>query len=248
MKTSIDVILKTLLGACFLLGFNSSLFAQDCLLYESFNDNLIDIKWNASATHPVDFQCAEQNGRLEFPSLSENSGKEFFAGVISNGWKINMLEDWRVSIDYNLDFNSPTYGDTGIGFIVAFDYDISFPTLFTGLSLSGGTSNFGFGDSEYEVVRFWQDGDSTIQISGDRPYVQSTVYVWYDAELDCISYTSPGFSPLTVCGVRALSSQTSAYLGLAGYSFGLVPQSPGNQAWVDDFCLVYGDLVGPLVG
>ena len=240
------------LGAFFLLGSNIALlpsFAQDCVFYESCSDNVIDSKWLTSATNSSVLGCIEENGRLEFPAFSENTGGEYFAGIISNGWKVNMLENWMVSIRYNLGFNSPSYGDTGLGFILAFDIDPLQPTLFTGYTLSGGTENFGFSESPYEAARFWQSGVSTIQSLAYRSYIQSTVYVWYDADLDCISHSDvPGIPASTVCGVRSLSSETVASLGMFGFSFGVVPSSPGSQSWGDDFCLMYGELVGPLVG
>ncbi|MEC8819178.1 MAG: hypothetical protein VXX30_08800 [Planctomycetota bacterium] len=223
--------------------------AQQCLVYEDCSDGVIDSKWVAFATNPAVLQCVEQNGRLEFPAYAQNFGGQLFAGVVSDGWRLNLLEDWMVSVRYNLNFNSPSFGDTGLGFIVALDIDPNQPTLFTGYSLSGGTQNYGGFDYPYEVARFWQGGFTTIQHSAYRSYQTATVYVWYDADLDVISHGDlPGVPFASVSGLRTLSGVTTASVGLVGFSFGTVPPSPGSQSWGDDFCLLYGELVGPLVG
>lgn len=241
--------LGAVLPVCSLMSTAQVVHGQGCVLSEDCSDNLIGSKWDTAATNPSSYQCVEQNGRLEFPALTENLGGQLFAGVISNGWKINMLKDWMVSVEYYLDFNSPTYGDTGLGFVVAFDFDTAQPTQFTGYSLSGGIENYGFSDYPFEAVRFWQGGTSTLQSLAYRSYTQSTVYVWYDADSDCISHSDiPGLAAVTVCGLRNLSGLTTAHLGMIGYSFGLVPATPGSQSWGDNFCLMYGELVGESVG
>ena len=225
--------------------------AQSCVYEDDFNDNNTPQSWTNFSTDASRLQCVEQNSRLEFPSPNENLGNNNFSGIVSTDWKIDMQQDWAVSIRYHLLFNPPSYGDTGLAFAVAFEIDESAPDLLTGYSLSGGTANYadGQGNLPYEVTRFWQNGFTEVQSDITRTYTDSTIYVWYDASSGSISHGEVLHGPsTTIYGINGLSNLTTAHLSLVAYSFGFVPPSPGNQSWLDDFCIIYGNLVGDLAG
>ena len=232
-----------------LLTVAPSVCAQNCILSDDFNDGTTAQTWLNFSTDETRLRSLEQNGRLEFPAPTNNPGFNIFAGRFSDGWQIDMTQDWAVSVRYRLNHAPPTMGDTGIGFIVAFEIDESNPALFTGYSLSGGTYQSMFGAYPYEITRLWSDGNSQVGTEVFRSYIESTVYIWYDAETGCISHNDTLYVPfVTTCGVRDLSTLTTARLGMVAYSFGQVPSSPGSQNWGDDFCLIDGVVVGDQTG
>ena len=224
--------------------------AQDCVYLDDFDDNTTPDSWALFSTDTSRLQCVEQNGRLEFPAPNANPGGTHFSGVVSDGWAIDMEADWAVSIRYNLKFGMPTLGDTGLAFIVAFDFDVDQPGLFTGYSLAGGIEQeSGLEPYYYETTRLWQNGATSITTETERDYDQSTIYIWYDASSGTISqgetlYVAEG----VVSGINDLSVLTTARMGLVSYSFGSVPSWSGSQSWVDDFCIINGTLVGNLAG
>jgi hypothetical protein len=249
MKTTCSTLMSAMLVAVFAIhGSPGTADAQSCVVGDQFSDNDPSPDWTPFTTDSSRLQCLERNGRVEFPSPNDNVGAILLAGQMSAGWKIDLDHDWAVSLRYRLTFNSPTYGDTGLGFVVAQLFDPANPALFTGYSLSGGTENYGF-DNPYEVTRFWQNGTTEIQTTQGRIYSDSTIYVWYDASTDRISHGPDLNTPWSmVTGLRNLTSASTAFMGLVGYSFGLVPSSTGDQVWGDDFCLLYGRVVGSSVG
>lgn len=224
--------------------------AQDCVYEDDFTDNDTAQSWMNFSTDPSTLQCVEQNGRLEFPSPIVNPGDNKFSGIISNGWKIDMQQDWAVSIRYHIDFNSPINGDIGLAFFVALEFDESRPDLMTGYSVAGSIENYGDKDILGESTRLWQNGFSEIQSDTFRDDSDSTVYVWYDASEGSISYGDKLYEDpeATVNGINDLSNLTTAHLGLAAYSWGFVAASTGDRGWLDDFCIIEGNLVGDQVG
>ena len=223
--------------------------AQGCLLRDDFNDNSTASTWLNFSTDESILLCLEQNGRLEFPSPSSNPGYNIFAGRVSDGWEIDMTENWAVSIRFRIEQNPATLGDSGVAFVVAFEINETYPELFTGYSLSGGIANYGSGASPYEITRLWINETSEVGTELYRSYVESTVYIWYDAETGCISHSDVLYAPWsTTCGVNDLSNLTNARLGIIAYSFGQVPSSSGSQLWIDNFCIIDGVVVGNAAG
>ena len=226
--------------------------AQDCSFSDSFNDNVIQAHWSGFSSNDGYLRCREQNGRLEFTAPVDNPGFTLLSGVIGNGWELDLSEDWAVSIRIHVDPSSPQLGDIGLGFFALQEFDSSqvFPrdgyTFLSGLGQSPVTG----GLLPYETTRFWEDGDYDDQSFGMRSYVETDIYIWYDSSTDSIShgreFMSGGWQ--TAYGLRELSTKTTVSIGLFGYSYVFAPASSGNDLWIDDFCLLYGKMVGPTVG
>lgn len=223
--------------------------SQSCLYLDDFDDGESVDEWAEFTIDSSRLDGQEQNGHVEFTAPVDNPGYTLLAGQISEGWQVDMTSDWALSARYHIFPPSPSYGDVGVSFIVAFEFDLAQPTLFTGYTLSGGTENLGSFDSPYEVTRFWQDGATEIMSNLTRQTSDSTIYIWYEASTGCISHgLTPGTPIATICGVNGLSSRTTAHLGIAGYNLGFVPAWTGEQLWIDEFCVLNGTLVGPRVG
>ena len=244
------MFLVTQVGAILgsLLIFNGASQAQDCLFADNFNDNDPEPNWVEVDSNSNRFRARERNNRVECWAPNNNNGGNFISGFLSSGWQIDLTADWALSAQYHINPPSPTNGDMGIAFLLAFDIDLD-QDLITGYSLSGGIANYGSGDIDYFADNFWTNGVPTRMSELTRLYSDGTIYIWYDSSSGCISHGDTLFIPnMTVCGVNNLSNQTTALIGLGGYTFGNVPSSNGNRLWADDVCLLYGEIVGPNTG
>ena len=228
--------------------------AQECSFNDSFNDNAVSGHWMRFGSNDDLLRCREQNERLEFTAPVNNPGFTLLAGVIGRGWEVDLSADWAVSFRIHVDPSSPQLGDLGLGFFALQEFDATqvFPrygySFMSGLGQSPATG----GLLPYETARLWEDGEwyAEGEYSGIRSYVETDMYIWYDSATDSINHGREFMSGnwQTVHGLRALSSKTTVSLGLFGYSYVFAPASSGSDLWIDDFCMIYGKMVGPNVG
>ena len=239
---------------CSLL-ITSNGISDECLIHDDFSDGNPSPLWWYSTTHPGVIGTDEANGHVGFWA-SANSGVDAVALGMSNGWKIDMTQDWSLQADWHMDEPTPSYyGDCGLALAVVLEGDIEGAYFKDGFTISGGRTNFpDTGAYDYEIARKWNEGDNSEYYNYVYRYTtDSTLYVWYDASIDQIFYNNVDDmgSASIIPSIHSVSPSQEAWIGFGSYSFGQygsVPSFNTSNFWADNVCLRYGNLLGPAVG
>jgi len=222
-----------------------SIPAGNCILSDDFNTP--SGLWTLDAIHPNTMNVSVANNRLNFWSPSENSGFiDAFAYALSDGWKIDMTQDWAVSCRWHITPPIPYYGDVGIALVLILEGNVDNFYIQRGYTLGGGVfydPNDGFIDN-YESTNLWYDGVRYIQTEYNRTYSENTTYIWYVASSQRIYYSEVLYSPIDAgVSLAGMSDSPDAWLGIGGYSMGYVSSFGLGSLWGDDFCIIDGHVV-----
>ncbi len=217
----------------------------DCVVSDDFGTNTG--LWALDTNRPEIMAVSDSNNQLDFWAPSENTGfLDAMAVAMSDGWKVDMTQDWAFSANWKISPPTPDYGDVGIAFVLALEGDMDNFYIERGYTLGGGVAydpNFGFVD-HYETTNLWYDGVRVIQTEYDRYYTTNTTYIWYDASTQRIYYNDALYVPFDAgVSLAGLSSETEAWVGFAGYNFGLVPAFSTGSLWADDVCMIDGSII-----
>ncbi|MCH2136505.1 MAG: hypothetical protein MK101_07980 [Phycisphaerales bacterium] len=224
--------------------------ADECIVSDNFN-SWSDI-WSLYASDSSTMQLVHQNYRLNARSpAGNNDPTPEFAAAVSFGWKIDMTQDWAMSGQWYINPPTPTLGDVGMAFILLLEGSPTNMDLRRAWTMGAGTYHDYVNGHywTYESSNKWYDnqyyGD---QIDYQRE-TQDTVYIWWDASTKRI-YANDELHQINnafISNLTDLSSADEAWVGFGGYVIGSVP-SFLNSMWVDDFCVIYGNTVGGVVG
>ena len=233
-----------------LLAGTQMSMGQECVFTDPFDDNASAPNWTIRNSSSSYMQINESSGRLQCSAPTNNVGFDLMSRCESSDWYIDMTTSWAVSMQLRIQPTTPTFGEIGFGFALVYEPAGTSGYINDGIAISSGTYNYGDGVVNFEATRFWRDGAGQNLTLNARTYVNTTMYVWYDVATDVLSYgpVLQGTPTQAIASISTLSSLTYAHLGFMGYSLYNVPASSGSQLWADDFCLVYGNLVGPLTG
>ena len=243
----------TLIGTCLVTA--SAAMAGDCLISDNFNDNNPSPLWTLTSMVPSAIGAQETGGRLGFWG-STNNFTNMLAGGFSNGWKIDMTQDWSLQARWHISAPTPDlYGDSGIALAILLEGDPSIPYIKDGVSISGGrTHQPTDGIFDYEIARKWNEGDNSEYYNYYyRDESDNTLYVWYLASIDTLiyNYIDDPTTASVIPNIHSVSPSPEAWIGFGVYSFGQVGSVPAfnsNNYWADDFCLRYGNVLGNSIG
>ena len=239
------------IGASLLLA-SSFAVADDCVLSDDFNDNSLAPLWVDMSTHPGLIGVQETGGRLGFWA-NANGSETAVALSFSDGWKIDMSQDWALEMSWHIDDPFPGVGgDCGIAIGVVLEGDLANSVLSDAFTICGGRINDpDLGEYDYEIARKWDEGDNSEYYNYFiRDYTDVTLYVWYVASLDVVAYNDKDdvSTALVIPSLHSVSPSQEGWLVFGTYSFDAVPSFNSSNYWADNLCLRYGNFVGPAVG
>jgi len=242
-----------LVAACLVLGVAGTVMAGGgCLISDDFSGGGLTDIWQTGGSSGSVVSVTESGGRVKFSGSAHNDESLDMRFVLSSDWYMDMTQDWAISGWWYSNPPTPTWGDTGIAIGVILDGTPSSAYLKYGATMSVGRyrdSNTYFG---YQVCNTWWNNDYSL-VDIDYPFdtTSDTVYVWYDASSDTLYFGDVlnGGSPFSVNSFQSGSPSIShqAWIGFGAYSTGEVP-SFSSKYQGDNFCVLYGNVVGPAVG
>ena len=218
----------------------------DCLLEDQFSGD--SGLWNLIATEPSQMTVSDSlNNRLDFWSPNVNNGSEStFAAAVAAEWKMDMTQNWAMQGKWHMEPPIPTAGDVGVALAVIFEGDVNSFDLQRAYTLSGGIYYVpGSSLSFHETTNLWVANERYLQTSYARLYNESITYVWYDAPSRTIYYDDDLYGSNAIgVWIGGITSSNEAVIALASYSLGYVPSFGVGDLWIDDFCLISGNVIG----
>ncbi len=239
------------------LTLSAGLAAAQCVVEDSFNDGTPTGVWTLATSPGSSVQVSESYGRMNFAG-TVNYGSYDLAFGWSEGWDLDMTQNWALSASWRCNAPAPAgyYGEIGIAVGVMLDVDPYVPTLGYGMTMSTGLyhqiyDGFVY-DFRYQVLNRWVN-DAYYEIASDYEFSDQsgTTYIWYDAYADRLYMDDQlyGQNPWSLSNFRGGGSwQTTGTVGFGVYSWGTVSSFNWNQIYGDNFCLIDGAVVGPAVG
>ena len=217
-----------------------------CLLEDQFSvDSGL---WNLIATEPSLMTVSDSlNNRLDFWSPSVNNGSEStFAAAVAAEWKMDLTQDWAMQGRWHMEPPIPTAGDVGVALAVIFEGDSNSFDLQRAYTLSGGIYSVpGAGLAFHETTNLWIANERYQQTSYGRIYNESITYVWYDASSRRIYYDDELYGSDAIgVWIGGMTNSNEGVIALASYSIGYVASFGVGDLWIDDFCLISGNVIG----
>jgi hypothetical protein len=199
---------------------------------DDFGDSDPAPLWQVYEPQPEKIRVEETNGRLEV--LATGQTGDLNAACISNGWRLDVTEDFRVQIDFH--FGKRSAGDSWV--MLALLPSLEDLTRYVEIE-AGCMNNEPF--HLYEVA----DGSSITQESTARAADDGTLYMSYDGAVDELYLSPTGYGQAeawqTIAGLLgdAWAGQP-VHVALGGGSDGVILQS--GQAYLDDFAVTAGTV------
>jgi len=226
------------------LNMLKSDWLMDCnsLSEDDFNDNLMDPMWRLYNEDPNKCWVEETNQRLELHATSD--ANDVIALYISNGWALDVSEDFTLKVNFYYDVLS--WEDGGI---------------FIGLGPDPNDPRNNYVDivagCDEEAPYFWYGkivgGTYEDYLWEERDEDSGTLYISYDAALDelYLSYDGYGSANAWATVSDLLQGDWSGqpvYVGLGGEPpFGV--SLDGSGSYLDNFVIESGDVLCPnLIG
>jgi hypothetical protein len=205
---------------------------------DNFNDGVTDPAWATIQDTPAILSLAETNERLEF-NFGDNPlvGNSAEAMYISNGWSADLTADFAMRVDFY--FTGPlTTGDRGVGLGLRFNDGSDV------VRLTAGADGVNYGG--YAIL---DDGEIARGVWWSRVTDSGTLYLSYEAAVDCLYLSRTGFwasSAISVVPgyVAGQLGATSADIVLSAYSVGATEPLAGSLAYLDNFVIPALFVVG----
>jgi len=219
----------------------SAAAAERAVLSDDFNDDVIGNMWSVYEPDPDIIQVIEQNQRLELPAEAPG-GASAIAGIYGNEWLIAPSEDFYLHIDWHFDRPAQS-GDSGLTAAIVFAGTPGIDGIEFGALLHVGSD----ADGPYvgfEVVMF---GAVVADGYDPLPVDSGTAHVWYDSEADVLAvslveYGDPDATLVPDLGTASESEGIAMFLG--GFTLGDAPAMPGEDAYIDNFVIEEGEILG----
>ncbi len=225
------------------------LMAGECVIFDAFDDDNPYDTWVLSATSPGYVSVEETGGRLQFPMLNPTIVNGFHTAFAwSDGWGVDLTQDWSASVAWNADFPDLAFSgtQTSIMFAVMRNGDSGYPIPIDGVSIAAvKTGSYPSGIDTLDIID-WSGGFGTVPTSSGRSWESTTTDFWYDASTGMLTFESTGGVGGVVTGINGTG--TSAWLGFGATSNGSpVGSWSGWGVSIRDVC-VEGAIVGAAVG
>ena len=220
--------------------------ADECIVHDDFTS--WTGTWKFYENYPSSLKLEHYNQRAYANCGGHSIAVPAFAWAAPDDWKIDLTQDWAMQADWYINPSTPTYGDTGMAFVLLLEGNPHTLDIQRGWTMGAGTYNAD-GYSEYESSNRWTNNLYERESIDYYREIQDTVYVWWDASErriwvnDQMYYTPNAFTS----SFTGFSNVTDAWIGFGAYAFGEVPAFSGKM-WVDNICVLEGNALGTVVG
>jgi hypothetical protein len=207
-------------------------FSVDSGLWELYSDDysLLDI--------------SIENNRLQCFAPNPNEGDYILASATSNGWTIDMTQDWSLSGLWHVDPPYPYYGEVGGGFEIILnnpDEPITTFSVENGLAVDEDGNSYSY--TALSIIVDWVYVE-TIEFYRDS--IEGILYIWFDASSETVCVSDVGlYDPDASCiTVTDYLNSSDAFMSIMGYTMGYVPSFSQGSIWADDLCIHDGNIIG----
>lgn len=236
--------------------------AQGCYIWDNFSNNDLYPTWVPGSSPNSVVYGVEAGGQLRFGAIANIWFDEYNTSAWSNGWGVDMSQDWAIQMDWFVNPPSPNVvigiprSEVGLMCTVLLEGETDGVVLYRAVTITAHRGLIYNGQPLYydgQSIDYWVDGANAGAQSWEiRSWSAATVYIWYDAAFGVIYFDTapPGVStsPMSAVGVGALSPASTATIGIGAYSLGSIPAFSSTSLAADNFCILYGDPVGIRVG
>lgn len=242
MNTTIPIIM--------LLSATAAFGGTDCIVSDDF-DSAVGL-WLDGANQTTNMRMQLVDNRLHaYSPYGHYSSSPAIAGAMSWDWTMDMTQDWAMQADLHINPPSPTQGDVGMMFTVMLEGSPISMSMTRAWTFGGGTY-YNYVTGQYYVYRStlkWINGQANSDVFGYGRAIDDTWYIWWDSSTgiiyggDTLHSTGTAFAT----SLNGFSSSPVASVGIGGYIWGAMGAFNGSM-WADDYCLLYGNTVGSVVG